>query len=54
MRSSAWAARQLWLGVPAFEAAIAIVCCSAFGLGFAACPPDEPERAQDRDLQDDE
>ena len=54
MRSTAGAARELGFWGPVLEATIAIVCCRTFGLGFAGCPPDEPEGADDWDLQDDE
>ena len=54
MGSAAWAAGELGVRVAAFEAAVAIVCRCALGLGFFGRPPDEPERAEDRDLQHDE
>lgn len=53
MRASAGAAGELWLGVPASESAIAIFSC-CFGLGGFAGPPDEPEGAEDWNLQHDE
>src|ERR1700710_2171578 len=54
MGSAAWAAGQLRLWIAASEATVAIVCGRALGLGFLGRPPDEPEGAEDWDLQDDE
>jgi hypothetical protein len=42
-----------WEGTIVPRAAIGILAC-CLGLGFAACPPNEPERAEDGDLEDDE
>jgi hypothetical protein len=54
MRSSAWAAGELWFRVPALEAAVGILLGSSLGLGGLAGPPDQSQRAEHGDLEDDE
>src|ERR1700704_4532597 len=47
-----WASRELWFWVPALEAAVRVLRLTV-NLGGFACPPDEPEGAEDWDLQHD-
>jgi hypothetical protein len=46
-------ARASWEGAIAPRTTVGIITC-CLRLGFAGRPPDEPKRAEDRDLQDDE